>query len=65
MAPRDWCHVIVRIIHILLMSWAGEQARKDLVSSLGRNIDEEIARAVKNLRYYRVEYRDVWPPNIL
>jgi signal recognition particle subunit SEC65 len=55
----------VRIVHMLLMSWAGEQARKDLVSSSGRDMDEETARAVKNLRYHGVEHRDVRPPNVL
>jgi serine/threonine protein kinase len=55
----------VRIVHMLFMSWAGEQARKDLVSSLGRDMDEETAHAVINLRHHGVEHRDVRPPNIL
>jgi hypothetical protein len=55
----------VRIVHMLLMSWAGEQAHKDLVSSLGRDIDEETAHAVTNPRHQGVEHRDVLPPNVL
>jgi hypothetical protein len=49
----------VRIVHMLLMSYAGEQADKDLISSLGRDIDEERNRAVAMLRYHGVEHRDV------
>jgi hypothetical protein len=55
----------VRIVHMLLISWAGEQAHKDLVSRLGRDMDEETAHAVTNLRLHGVEHRDVRPPNIL
>ena len=55
----------VRIVHMLLMSWAGEQAREDLVSSLGRDIDEETASAVTKLRDHGVEHCDVRPPNVL
>jgi hypothetical protein len=54
-----------RIVHMLLMSWAGEQARKNLVLSLGRDIVEETTRAVTKLRYHRVERRDVRLPNVL
>jgi len=55
----------VRIVHILLMSFAGEQARKDLVSNLGHDIVEESTRAVAKLRNYGVEHGDVRPPNVL
>jgi serine/threonine protein kinase len=55
----------VRIVHMLLMSWAGEQARKNLVLSLGRDIVEETTRAVTKLRYHGVEHRDVRLPNVL
>ena len=55
----------VRIVHILLMSWAGEQAREDFISSLGRDIIEETTRAVTKLRYHGVDHCDVRPPNVL
>ena len=55
----------VRIVHMLLMSWAGEQAQKDLMSSLGRDINEETTCAVTKLRYHGVEHHDVRPPNVL
>ena len=51
----------VRIVHMLLMSWAGEQAHKDL----GCDMDEETACAVTRLLYHGVEHRDVRPPNVL
>ena len=47
------------------MSWAGEQARKDLMTSIRRDINEEATRAGTKLRYYGVEHCDVRPPNIL
>jgi serine/threonine protein kinase len=47
------------------MSYAGEQARKDLVSSLGCDIVEKTTRAFTKLRYQGMEHRDVRPPNIL
>jgi hypothetical protein len=55
----------VRIVHMLLMSWAGEQAQKDLMSSIGRDINEETTRAVTKLRCHGVEHCDVRPPNVL
>jgi hypothetical protein len=55
----------VRIVHMLLMSWAGEQAQKDLMSSIGRDINEETTRAVIKLRCHGVEHSDVRPPNVL
>jgi tRNA A-37 threonylcarbamoyl transferase component Bud32 len=55
----------VRIVHMLLMSWAGEQAQKDLMSSIGRDINEETTHAVTKLRYHGVEHCDVRPPNVL
>ena len=55
----------VRIVHMLLMSWAGEQARNDVVSSLGRDIVEETTRAVTQLRYHGVEHGDLRSPNVL
>jgi tRNA A-37 threonylcarbamoyl transferase component Bud32 len=50
---------------MLLMSWAGEQARKDLVSNLGHDIVEEITRVVTKLRNHGVEHGDARPPNVL
>jgi tRNA A-37 threonylcarbamoyl transferase component Bud32 len=55
----------VRIVHMLLMSWAGDQAQKDLMSSIGRDINEETTSAVTKLRYHGVEHCDVRPPNVL
>jgi hypothetical protein len=55
----------VRIVHMLLMSWVGEQAQKDLVSRIGWDVDVEAARAATKLRDYGVEHRDVRPPNVL
>lgn len=55
----------VRIVHMLLMSWVGEQAHKTSISGLGCEIDKETALAVAKLRYYGVEHNDVRPPNVL
>lgn len=55
----------VRIVHMLLMSWVGEQAQKGAMSRMGWNIDVEITRAVTKLRKYGVEHCDVRPPNVL
>ena len=46
----------VRIVHMLLMSWAGEQAQKDLMSSIGRDINEKTTHAVTKLRCHGVEH---------
>ncbi len=35
----------VRIVHMLLMSWAGEQARNDLMLAMGRDLAAETSRA--------------------
>jgi hypothetical protein len=55
----------VRIVHMLLMSWAGEQARKDLMSAMGRDLASETSGAVKKMLDCGVEHRDVRPPNVL
>jgi hypothetical protein len=55
----------VRIVHMLLMSWAGEQAHKTSISGLGCDIDMETALAVAKVRYHGVEHNDVRPPNVL
>jgi hypothetical protein len=55
----------VRIIHMLLMSWAGEQARKDLMLAIGRDLAAETSRAVTKMLDCGVEHRDVRPPNVL
>ncbi|PSS25711.1 hypothetical protein M430DRAFT_33320 [Amorphotheca resinae ATCC 22711] len=54
----------VRIVHMLLMSWAGERA-ENLMSGLGRDFVEEIRRAVRKLLDYGVEHGDVRSPNVL
>jgi hypothetical protein len=55
----------VRIVHILLISWAGEQARKDLMLAMGRDLAAETSAVVTKILDYGVEYRDVRPPNVL
>jgi hypothetical protein len=55
----------VRIVHMLLMSWAGEQVHKTSILDLGRDIDKETALVVAELRYHGVEHNDVRPPNVL
>jgi hypothetical protein len=44
LARPYFLHFRVRIVHMLLILWAGEQAQKDLMSSIGRNINEETTR---------------------
>ena len=55
----------VRIVHMLLMSWSGEQARKDLMLAMGRDLAAETNRAVTELLNCGVEHCDVRPPNVL
>jgi len=55
----------VRIVHMLLMSWAGEQARKDSMLAMGRDLGMETSRAVTKMLGCGVEHRDVRPPNVL
>jgi hypothetical protein len=50
---------------MLLMSWAGEQARKDLMLAMGRDLAAETGGAVKKMLDCGVEHRDVRPPNVL
>jgi hypothetical protein len=55
----------VKIVHMLLLSWAGEQARNDLMLTMGRDLAAETSGAVTKLLGYGVEHRDVRPPNVL
>ncbi|KAH6667181.1 hypothetical protein B0J14DRAFT_629544 [Halenospora varia] len=55
----------VRIVHMLLMSWGGVQARSDLMSAMGRDLAVETSGAVTKMRGCGVEHRDVRPPNVL
>jgi hypothetical protein len=55
----------VRIVHMLLMSWAGEQARRDLMSAMGRDLPAETSGAVTKMLDCGVEHRDIRPPNVL
>ena len=55
----------VRIVHMLFMSWAGEQARKDIVQAIGRDLATETSWAVTKMLDCGVEHRDVRPPNVL
>ena len=50
---------------MLLMSWAGEQARKDLVLGIGRDLAAETSGAVTKILDYGIEHRDIRPPNVL
>jgi hypothetical protein len=55
----------VKIVHMLLMSWAGEQARKDLVQTMGRDLAAETSGLLTKLLGRGVEHGDVRPPNVL
>ncbi|TAQ86187.1 hypothetical protein B7494_g5489 [Chlorociboria aeruginascens] len=55
----------VRIVHMLLMSWGGEQAEVDLMSKMSLDIMVETNRAVTKLRQCGVEHGDVRLPNVL
>jgi hypothetical protein len=55
----------VRIVHMLLMSWSGEQARKDLMLAMGRDLAVETRGAVTKMLDCGVEHHDVRPPNVL
>jgi hypothetical protein len=55
----------VRIVHMLLMSWAGEQAHKDSMLAMGRDLAVETSMAVTKMLSCGVEHRDVRPPNVL
>ena len=50
---------------MLLMSWAGEQARKDLMQAMGLDLAVETSGAVTKMLDYGVEHHDVRPPNVL
>jgi hypothetical protein len=55
----------VRIVHMLLMSWAGEQARKDLMQAMGLDLAVETSGAVTKMLDCGVGHGDVRPPNVL
>lgn len=55
----------VKIVHMLLMSWAGEQAQRDLLAGIGRDLDLETTCSVTKLRCHGVEHHDIRPPNVL
>jgi hypothetical protein len=55
----------VRIVHMLLLSWGGEQASSELMLAMGRDLAAETDRAVRQLLDCGVEHRDVRPPNVL
>ena len=50
---------------MLLMSYEGEQAQKDLMASIGLDIDLETIFAVTELRRHGLNHHDVRPPNVL
>jgi hypothetical protein len=52
-------------VYMLLMSWAGEQARKDLMLAMGRDLTAETNGAVTKMLSCGVEHRDIRPPNVL
>jgi len=55
----------VRIVHMLLMSWTGEQAQNDLMIAIGRDLAAETSGAITKILDCGVEHRDVRPPNVL
>ncbi|KAH6719535.1 hypothetical protein BKA61DRAFT_571536 [Leptodontidium sp. MPI-SDFR-AT-0119] len=55
----------VRIVHMLLMSWGGEHACKNLMLGMGRDLAAETSGAVTKLLSCGVEHRDVRPSNVL
>ncbi|TVY90595.1 hypothetical protein LAWI1_G003827 [Lachnellula willkommii] len=55
----------VRIIHMLFMSWAGEQAGKDLMLVIGRDLAAETSAVITKMLDCGVEHRDIRPPNVL
>jgi hypothetical protein len=55
----------VRIVHMLLMSWAGEEAEKDVMLGMPQDISAETKRAVARLRDCGVEHGDVRSANVL
>ncbi|RFU32574.1 hypothetical protein B7463_g3766, partial [Scytalidium lignicola] len=55
----------VRIVHMLLMSWAGEQAREDLMLAMERDLAAETSEVATKLLNCGVEHRDIRPPNVL
>ena len=50
---------------MLLMSWAGQQARKHLMLKKGPDLAAETSGAVTKMLGCGVEHRDVRPPNVL
>ena len=50
---------------MLLMSYAGEQAQKDLMASIGLDMDLETTCAATKLRCQGVNHCDVRPSNVL
>jgi len=50
---------------MLLMSWAGEQAHKDLVQTIGQDLAAETSGVLTKLLGRGVEHSDVRPPNVL
>ena len=56
----------VRIIHMLLMSWGGEEADTDHMSkSECSSFFEAVSEVVNELRQYGVEHMDARDPNVL
>ncbi|KAK2625378.1 hypothetical protein QTJ16_005747 [Diplocarpon rosae] len=55
----------VRIIHMLLMSWGGEQAQKDTMLAIGQDLNAETIKAITKIRSYGVEHHDVRSANVL
>jgi hypothetical protein len=53
------------VVHMLLMSWVGEQAQKDVMLRMSLDIKVETNWAVAKLRDCGVEHGDVRPPNVL
>jgi len=50
---------------MLLVSWAGVQARSDLMSAMGRDLAAETSGEVTKMLDRGVEHHDVGPSNVL
>ena len=65
LAKRYFLAPGVEIIHMLLMSWGGEQARKDLMLGCGQHLEIEKSRANEELVRYGINHGDLRAPNML
>ncbi|ESZ91843.1 kinase domain-containing protein [Sclerotinia borealis F-4128] len=55
----------MRIVHMMLMSWAGEIAEHDLISSMGKKLHEETKRAFAEIQKLGIVHGDIREQNTL